>query len=349
MRLRSVLLTVLFLLAGLGTSHAQSFHYATDCVENVDNASVLLSSTADLAFPEDGSLGMADTLAVRDANGNCVGYSAWDGSALALAAAGPTVVDEATSGYQPGESLSYEVYDVSAGATVDLGSDVAYAACNTVSVPTCRDDGLYADGAVLVITALSGGRLPVEFAEVAAQPEGQRVRLEWTTAQEVNNAGFNVQHRPQDDGAPTAWTTLEFVDGAGTTSAPTSYSVTTDELPVGGHEFRLEQVDQSGTTSLSENVEVELTLDTAYRVTSVAPNPVRSTSSFSLTVRTAQHVTVSMYNVLGQKVATLLDRSLPANEKHTVRVVGDNRASGSYFLRIDGQKFETTERMMIVR
>jgi hypothetical protein len=32
-----------------------------------------------------------------------------------------------------------------------------------------------------------------------------------------------------------------------------------------------------------------------------------------------------------------------------VRVVGDGRASGSYFLRIDGQKFETTERMMIVR
>jgi len=140
-------------LAAVSSSHAQSPQYANDCIVNVDNATTVLPSTLDPALPNGASLAPGDTVAVRNADGDCVGYGVWtdDGQPLVVAAAGPTVLDEAESGLQSGASLRWEVYDVSAGAIVPLGTNVQYASCDSGAVPTCRSDGTYADGALLAL------------------------------------------------------------------------------------------------------------------------------------------------------------------------------------------------------
>jgi len=348
MRLWTLLLALPLCLSSIGPAQAQSFHYAENCVSNVDNATVLLPSSADLTLPSGQTLASSDTLALRNSNGDCAGYGTWTGSSLAIAAAGPSTLEEAASGYQNGATLSFEVFDVSEGTAVDVGGQVTYQPCDDVGVTTCQDDGTYTDGALFVINALNNSALPVELTDLTAAREGRRVRLEWATAQETNNAGFEVQHRLADESAP-AWTTIQFVDGAGTTSNPTSYTLKTDPLEVGAHEFRLQQVDQDGSTSLSTTVTVEMTLDEAYRLSPVAPNPVQSEARLSITVRKTQNVTVSMYNVLGQRVATLYDRTLSANQKQDIRIPVQNQSSGSYFLRIEGETFTDTQRLSVVQ
>ena len=344
---RMPLLLVVLCLLWTGSVHAQS-HYANDCITNVDNATVLLPSSANLTLPDGTSLAPSDTLALRNSDGDCAGYGAWSGNDLAVAAAGPAPIDAAPSGYQDGAPLSFEVYDVSEDRVVDVGGRVSYASCDNVDVATCRNDGTYADGAFFVLDALNASALPVELTDLAAAREGPRVRLEWSTAQETNNAGFEVQHRLADAQAAT-WKTLQFVDGAGTTTEPTSYSLKTDPLEVGLHEFRLQQVDQDGSTALTKTVTVKMTLDEAYRLSPVAPNPVQSSARMSITVRKTQNVTVSMYNVLGQRVATLYDRSLSANQKQDIRIPAQNRSSGVYFLRVKGETFSDTQRMSVVQ
>lgn len=348
MRFRIFLLSLLLCLLYVLTGQAQPVHYAETCASNVDNASVLIPSTVDPELPNGARLESADTLAVRDESGNCVGYGVWDGDALVVAAAGPTSVAEATSGYENGAKLSYEVFDATAGNIVDLGSQVTYASCSNVAVGTCRDDGLYADGGLFVINAFMNSALPVQFTSLEAKRQGRRVVLEWTTTQETNNAGFEVQHRPPNTNA-TNWKTLRFVDGAGTTSDATTYDFTTERLDVGDHEFRLQQVDQDGNTALSKNVGVEVTLEKAYELSPVAPNPLRQQGTFSIIVQEAQTVTVEMYNVLGQRIATLYDRQLSANREKEIRVSVQNQSSGVYFLRVKGETFRDTRKMTVVQ
>jgi hypothetical protein len=147
---------VVITLLTVPVSSAQSFQYADDCIVNVDNATTILPSTIDPDLPNGASLAPDDTVAIRNGDGDCVGYGAWadDGAPLVVAAAGPTVIDEAESGLQSGDALRWEVYDVSAGTVVPLGTNVQYASCDSEAVPTCRSDGSYADGALLEVKSL---------------------------------------------------------------------------------------------------------------------------------------------------------------------------------------------------
>jgi hypothetical protein len=164
----------------------------------------------------------------------------------------------------------------------------------------------------------------------------------------VNNAGFEVQHR-QNESSPSSWSTLQFVKGAGTTSETTTYTLKTDPLEVGVHQFRLRQVDQDGTSSLSKKASVKVKLNETYQLSDVAPNPVRTSAKLTVTVQEKQRVTVALYNTLGQRVATLYDQAVPANQKQDIRVRAEDRSSGLYILRVKGKTFSGTKRITIVR
>lgn len=155
MRHTSLLLSLVFCVAMVSAGRAQSTQYADNCITNVDNATAIIPSTVDPSLPNGSSLAPDDTIAVQNSEGDCVGYGAWtdDGHDLAIAVAGPTGIPEAPSGLSPTDSLSWTVFDNSRGRVVDLGSQVAYAACDTISVPTCQNDGTYADGAVVILQA----------------------------------------------------------------------------------------------------------------------------------------------------------------------------------------------------
>lgn len=156
MRPSRLLLSAALCLMMVQLGRAQSVRYADDCVTSVNNATTILPSGMDRSLPDGASLAPGDTIAILNGDADCVGYGVWagDGNALAIAAAGASDLSEAPAGLERDAPLYWSVFDVSAGTVVDLGPDVAYASCETVDVPTCRDDGTYADGAVLVLDAL---------------------------------------------------------------------------------------------------------------------------------------------------------------------------------------------------
>jgi len=68
-----------------------------------------------------------------------------------------------------------------------------------------------------------------------------------------------------------------------------------------------------------------------------------------VTVRNRQGVRIQLYDVLGRRVATILDAEVPAQETRDVQIDARRLASGLYFLRIEGDDFTTTERMTVVK
>jgi uncharacterized lipoprotein YddW (UPF0748 family) len=191
--------------------------------------------------------------------------------------------------------------------------------------------------------------LPVELASFdATQTRPDAVRLTWTTASETNNAGFRVQHRNGDGG----WATLGYVESkaaGGTTSDATTYQFTTEDLATGTHRFRLKQVDFDGTSTLSNTITVDVQMRQALRLSAPAPNPVTDVATVSFAVKKTTDATVTLYDVLGQKVRTLYDGQATGGEPHTLRIRANDLASGVYLLRLRGGNEIRTERLTIVR
>jgi hypothetical protein len=184
--------------------------------------------------------------------------------------------------------------------------------------------------------------LPVELTTFTARLDGRDALLSWQTASETNNAGFDVQSL--DAGA---WQTLGFVPGAGTTSETQNYAFRVDALAPGTHRFRLRQIDFDGAFAFSPVVELTVDLPEPYRLTAAFPNPFNPRTSFELIVRRSQRVTVSVFDVLGRRVATLFDGTMAANEARSFSFDGAGLPSGLYLYRAEGESFSATRRMTL--
>lgn len=195
---------------------------------------------------------------------------------------------------------------------------------------------------------LRQGALPVELATLRASSRDRKAVLRWTTASETGNAGFAVEHRREGD-AGTAFETLGFVEGSGTTSEPQSYTFRTDALPLGTHVFRLRQVDADGAARTSRVVRATVEPQQPLVLTPPSPNPVRTRARLRLAVREAQSVRVALYDALGRRLRVLREARVEAGEAVTLSVPTGGLSSGLYFVRATGKGRTATRRLTVVR
>ena len=78
------------------------------------------------------------------------------------------------------------------------------------------------------------------------------------------------------------------------------------------------------------------------------PNPFNPSTDIRFDLRQTGHVTMAIYNVLGQQVATLIDRKFEAGN-HTVTFNGSSLASGVYFYRIEAGQFTDMKKMVLIK
>ena len=78
------------------------------------------------------------------------------------------------------------------------------------------------------------------------------------------------------------------------------------------------------------------------------PNPFNPATEISFSLPSASHVKLEVFNVMGQKVATLVDGQFEAGE-HVVRWDGSDAASGVYFYRLQAGDFVDTKKMMLLK
>lgn len=325
------------------------------CVQNINNATVVVPASVQAVVSGE-AIEAGDEIAVFTADGTCVGHGIWNDESLSIAAAG--VDSQTPDGYRAGESLQFRVWDASSSAAYE--ANVAYTPCADGD-PLCKDDGqyehnvLYSIEQIETITTL-GDDLPVELVTFEATVHGSskpssygsQAVLEWETASETANAGFEVQHQaPQ--AAEGTWKNVGFVEGHGTTSKTHRYTHRLEDLKPGTHTFRLKQMDLDGSVAYSASVEAVVELAGSFDIVAPYPNPFRQRATFTLTVAETQRVDVAAYNQLGQRVATLHDGELAPDTQHTFRLEADRLSSGMYFIQIRGEEFNAMERAILVR
>lgn len=189
-----------------------------------------------------------------------------------------------------------------------------------------------------------GRNLPVEFASFNVTADGGAARLRWETATETQNAGFEVQRATEH-----GFESLDFVEGAGTTTESTQYTYTTEGLTPGRHTFRLKQVDLDGSTSVGPERVLTLRPD-GLQIATTGPNPIRKgqRARFRLAADTGQVVTVTLHDVLGRTVRTLYDGQV-GPQGRDLSVSTSSLSTGMYFVRIEGASGTTTRRITVRR
>jgi len=285
-----------------------------------------------------------------DVEGNLAGSSLGGGFS-----SGPSIRSVAIL---PQEGLNQTTYFV--GTSVGLYSTSSLSGTGTTwlqegptsigSVVVADVDARAADGQILVGTHANGtfsssAPLPVEISRFDVISTGQDVRIEWATLSETNNAAFHVEHRTGASG----FSTLRTTSGAGTTSEPQRYSVQIDDMDPGEHSFRIRQVDIDGSSSVTDDRTVMLSLEQTFALSEPAPNPFRSRTSLRLTVQQSQPVSVTVFNTLGQQVMTLFEDDLPANRPLDLDLEAASLGSGLYFVRVRAKTFSATRKAMLVR
>ena len=86
----------------------------------------------------------------------------------------------------------------------------------------------------------------------------------------------------------------------------------------------------------------DFTIDQNY------PNPFNPETKISFNLKSATHVTIKVYNVLGAEITTLID-DFQTPGKHTLSFNAVNLASGIYFFRMNAGGVSTSRKMMLVK
>lgn len=86
-----------------------------------------------------------------------------------------------------------------------------------------------------------------------------------------------------------------------------------------------------------------------YALSAVYPNPFNEQARLTLAVARPQHVRIEVFDPLGRRVSVLYDGVVPANEYRVIAFDAGGLPSGTYFLRIAGEAFAETRKVLLVR
>jgi N-acetylneuraminic acid mutarotase len=185
--------------------------------------------------------------------------------------------------------------------------------------------------------------IPVELSAFSASVTNGIVTLNWQTATEINNRGFEIQRR--SDGG---YQSIGFVDGNGTTTEIRSYSFVDSRVNPGTYYYRLKQIDFDGTIAYSDEIMVDVTPPVEFALEQNYPNPFNPSTSIQYTLSKDVRVTIKIYDILGNEVTTLVDGVKEAGY-HNVDFNAANISSGIYLYAIQAGNFSQTKKMMLVK
>lgn len=202
--------------------------------------------------------------------------------------------------------------------------------------------------------AALGGVIPVELLGFTAEMSDGLVALNWETATETNNRGFEIQRKVNNN-----WQTVGFVSGKGTTTQMSHYSFKDNPVGVINYAkltYRLKQMDYDGKANYSKEINVEFTgAPKTFSLAQNYPNPFNPATTIRYAVPTESQVKVVVYNLAGEVVNVLVNEVIAAGYHEATFNSNLGLASGIYLYSIEATPtngntaFRQTKKMLLVK
>ncbi|MCX7833686.1 MAG: S8 family serine peptidase [Ignavibacteria bacterium] len=192
--------------------------------------------------------------------------------------------------------------------------------------------------------------LPVLISAFSYYINERNVHLKWSTSQEINNFGFDVERRRENEN----WIKLGFVKGAGNSNEPRVYFYEDKKLNIGKYFYRLKQIDYNGNYNyfdLSESVDVGL--PSKFELSQNYPNPFNASTKIDYALPVDGKVLICIYDLTGREIMNVVNEKKFAGY-YTAEINAAELSTGVYFYRLsvdgnNGCKFVLTKKMVLVK
>lgn len=183
---------------------------------------------------------------------------------------------------------------------------------------------------------------PIELMELMANPDGNRIRLDWATATETNNAGFEVFR--SDNGVNFDY--KGFVNGAGTSTTEQNYQFfDADVVPGVMYYYHLNQRDFNGQTTRSNIVYAMILENGQVFISELFPNPAQHEVNLSTQFEEATELRVSFYNAIGQEVLSRKFTAQEGRQDHNFDI--SRLAQGTYLVNVQAGTQAFTRKLIV--
>ncbi len=236
--------------------------------------------------------------------------------------------------------------DDGAGNWVDLGG--VGTAATTGTILSTNNFTTFSD---FVIANAVGGLniVPVELSSFTANSIGNNIDLRWITITETNTKAFLVQKMKANTRSKDAeWETIAEIGAKGTSSEVSHYSFVDRNVLAGSYLYRLQIIDNDGSYDLSEQISAVISNPTKVSLAQNYPNPFNPETLIKFEIPQNSFVSLTVYNLIGEKVATLVNENLAAGI-YEQRFNAQKLSNGIYLYKLVNGNSAITKKMLLIK
>ena len=187
--------------------------------------------------------------------------------------------------------------------------------------------------------------VPVELESFTASYENNKVLLNWRTASEVNNEGFEIHSSPDNQN----FSMIGSVKGKGNSTERNEYSFADKQIYNPVIYYRLIQVDYDGTRHIAGETVVNTGITLMnFTLMQNYPNPFNPSTKIKYVIPEKSFVSLKLYDILGNCAAQLVDTEQDAGI-HELTLNAADYSSGVYFYTITAGKFTASKKLVIIK
>ena len=192
--------------------------------------------------------------------------------------------------------------------------------------------------------------LPVELTSFTASLLNNKVKLNWSTATESQNFGWDIERASinSESNLMSVWEKVGFISGAGNSNSPKQYFFIDNSALYGMYAYRLRQIDNNGTTSLSNELKIFVGHQPQVYDIKTFPNPMNPASKIRYAIPQDGFVNISVYDITGKLVRTLVNEDKQSGV-YEISFDGGNLASGLYLAVLRANEMTITQKIQLIK
>ncbi len=283
-----------------------------------------------------------------------VGYgttaNAYEGSGRAPAPSNSTSIERKARSSSTATDLASSGSDENNGNGYDSEDNASDFVAQTAQIPNPQNSSYSAETPPDI-------PLPATMHNLAAAVVGGKIRLNFSTATEIDVAGFNILRSGAKDGLfelLSSYASNASLKAAGTATHGGSYTFVDPRVSSGRTYFyRIDAVSKAcGSQQVGGILEVQVTFPKDFAVYQNYPNPFNPSTTIRYDLKEQSNVRLEVYNVLGMKVRS--ENFQKDAGTFEARLDFSQMPSGIYYFRMvisgkSGASFVSTKKALLMK
>jgi hypothetical protein len=190
---------------------------------------------------------------------------------------------------------------------------------------------------------------------------GGQIKITWNPNQEGDVAGYHIYY-----GGFNGYSFTHVIDAGNVSSYTLSGVSLSDAIGVTAYDKSFSAANENASTIVNDNMtngneswftyaatvtgitDKESQLPREYQVSQNYPNPFNPTTTINYSIAKEGNVSLTVYNVIGSKVATIVNENKPAGN-YSVQFNGSNLASGIYLYKLESGNYNAAKKFILMK